>query len=458
MTGTEERLGVLLRAAAPVAEPIELEDVEAAVGRRARARAMAVTIGTVAVVAVGAVALTSLGPWRGAPAPGPAHGTTIPWVDATPEPYVAPDAPRRTTDARPCTVGDLHVDRVRHDGAAGGHRMTSVTLTNVSDSTCLLSGDPDVVAVLDGRPDVRAAPGTYYQGPGPADMARGESSVLTLETTTQCESYARDERPLMRLTLSGRTLDIDDPDGTDVGCGLAVAPFDGPVPPTPGVPDPMANLEVSIDAPGTLSPGRDLVYEVTLTNPTHHEIALDRCPAYVESLEGPRTFTASYVLACPDAIGPLASVRFQMRFAVPEDASRWLALSSQRPPTFPVTLRWALVAPFDVSADVARSLVPATAATARSTVTGTLLRVGGASGSTDEPLAGSVTFTDRVTGAAYTTAAGDHGAFRIALPPGSYDATGTSPTMNDGQDTCRANGPVLVTTGIAGVPVTCQVP
>lgn len=357
MNGAEERLGALLREAAPVAEPIDLEDVEATVGRRARARASAVALVTVAAVAVGGLAIAASGSWRDLSTA--AHGGRIPWVDAAPTTYVAPPRPGRTTEARPCAVGDLHVASVAHDEDPAGRLVTRITLTNVSDDACLLSGTPDVVALLDGSPDVRATPAASAQGPGPADMARGESSVLTFSSTTRCPGYAPDLRPLLRVAVPGGTLDVDDPEGTDVGCGLAVAPFDGPVPAEPGVPDPMAELEASIAARPTLAPGRELVYTVTLTNPTRHEIALDRCPSYVETLEGVTTVTASYALACPDAIGPGASVRFEMRFPVPEETSMWLAASSQSEPTWPVRLGWALDAPFDVSASAQMTLVPA---------------------------------------------------------------------------------------------------
>jgi hypothetical protein len=54
---------------------------------------------------------------------------------------------------------------------------------------------------------------------------------------------------------------------------------------------------------------------------------------------------------------------------------------------------------------------------------------------------------------------GQDGAFTLVLPVGTYTLSGTSPDMNNGQDSCAATSPVTVVKGgTAHADVTCLVP
>ncbi len=391
MTTAEQQLSRLLDAAAPTGIGVDLDDVASTVRRRRRVRETGVAVSTVLATVAAVVAIAVATPRVPAP-PTADLADAVPWTDAPASPYVAPGQAARTTDAPPCTAADLAAtaDVAATAGpqdGVGGRVVHYVDLKNTSASTCLLQGYPQVQAVGDGLPDVEATQGTVVPGAGAADMRPGEVTTLAIETTTECQALASGPVsgpwPRLRLTLpdGGGTVEVDVPDGVDAFCGLATSEFSGPTPTTPAAMDPLASLVATLEVPATLAPAEPLTYVVRLTNPTDEAIALDRCPSYVETLAGTQTTRESYALACGAVgeIGPHASVRFAMRF-VSADARGRLATESDRTPSAPLSIRWAMVAPFDVSAtagltpvDATRTEAPASAVTA----TGVLELVGG---------------------------------------------------------------------------------
>lgn len=91
------------------------------------------------------------------------------------------------------------------------------------------------------------------------------------------------------------------------------------------------------------------------------------------------------------------------------------------------------------------------------TVTGVLRMTGGPAGA-DQPGVSGVVVLRSSRGPEITTTAGSDGTFAVAVPPGSYTVTGTSPQYADGGGTCRATDPVTVSAGArADVDVACQV-
>ncbi|MCB2177143.1 MAG: DUF4232 domain-containing protein [Actinomycetales bacterium] len=471
MTRAEEQLSRLLAAAAPDGTGVAVDDVASMVRRRRQVRETGVAVATVlAAVAtvVGIAVVTPRSP--AAPSPPAVDLTgTVPWSDARATPYVPPEQPSPSADARPCTAADVTATAGESDGA-GGRLVRYIELRNTGSSACLLQGYPQVTAIGDGLPDVEATQGSFFPGTGAADMQPGEVTTLGIETTTECQALVSGAVsgpwPGLRITLpdGGGTVDVEVPEGVDALCGLKTSEFSGPTPTLPAVADPLASLRASLELPATFVPGEPLVYVVRLTNPTDAAIALDRCPSYLETLTGATTHKESHALACAAAggeIGPHLTVAFEMRLAVPADAQTWLALSSHQPPSWPVTVTWSLTAPFDVSATAALTLVDAASTDApTATATGVLELVGGpatTSGTTPRRgTAGTVTFTDDATSTTYSATAASDGTFSLDVPPGTYTVAGT-PT--DWSSPCAQGDPVDVPAGGAsGIDVICSIP
>jgi hypothetical protein len=80
-----------------------------------------------------------------------------------------------------------------------------------------------------------------------------------------------------------------------------------------------------------------------------------------------------------------------------------------------------------------------------SAITGHLVAVGGVQAG-NRPLSGRVEVVGPDATWRDVTVRAD-GAFRIPTPPGTYMLTGTSPLYNSGRAVCRADRPVVVTSG-----------
>lgn len=91
------------------------------------------------------------------------------------------------------------------------------------------------------------------------------------------------------------------------------------------------------------------------------------------------------------------------------------------------------------------------------TVTGSLETVGGPVGNAPRGVEGTVIATDQ-NGQTQSTRVGTSGSFTLHLTAGTYTLTGKSPAYGDGQGTCRADQPVVVTdtAGASDIVVACS--
>ncbi len=234
-----------------------------------------------------------------------------------------------------CTPKDLRATG-GPGGAAGGHTVVRVLLTNHGADGCLLDGYPTVAGV---GPDgslvaLNATDGTYTADPGlPGVIAPGETAAVDLEESWACEKALNGNKPQIWKTVelglpAGGSIRVDAE--VDSICGVAVSRFGVPTrqPPIEVTPSP-SPLTLTLTAPATTHPGDTLAFTVTMTNPTATPYTLEPCPVYMEFLT---TFTGAnndipfateydYQLNCMQApsIGAGASVTFQMALKVPAD-------------------------------------------------------------------------------------------------------------------------------------------
>lgn len=91
-------------------------------------------------------------------------------------------------------------------------------------------------------------------------------------------------------------------------------------------------------------------------------------------------------------------------------------------------------------------------------VRGTLQQVGGPAGTQPKPLSGRITFR-HADGAVATTSVDESGRYAIALDPGDYTITGTSPQFQGGAVDCTTVKPVITLTveDVTVADVLCQV-
>lgn len=220
--------------------------------------------------------------------------------------------------------------------------MTYIRFRNVGNSSCLLSGYPDVTATDPGRPDVAGTHGSFFDYGHAADMpARTGTTLLGLESDTYCgarpggggggETYRHFTVTLrgggaVSLTVPGQ--------GLDLTCGLHVTKFFDPNYPEPQPILPFAPLRATLVLPRAATAGQTLVYEVDLHNPTNSAVGLKPCPAYVEALIGPTPVKQSYALNCTPVatIAAGQTVRFAMKLPIPADT-----------PAGQLRIEWALI-------------------------------------------------------------------------------------------------------------------
>jgi hypothetical protein len=251
------------------------------------------------------------------------HAPTAPPVPSTP----APPAPR-PTDARACRADDIAA-RFQSRNGAGGHEIFYVRFPNVSESTCVLFGYPQVTATEPGQPEVGATDGSFFQLGDPANMAPGGNTLLGLETDTNCAARpgGGGGGPLYHhfdIALpAGGTVGLDQPDGLDLTCGLHLTRFWVPRAEHPEPPDSLTELTASLEMPATVAADAVLVYVVALTNPTEHPITLDPCPAYIQADSSPTPVKDIEALNCAPVrtLAAGATTRFEMHLQMPGDTA-----------------------------------------------------------------------------------------------------------------------------------------
>jgi hypothetical protein len=288
--------------------------------------------------------------------------SAVPWIHAPTEPAPPPTPtppPPRPTDARPCTADDVAA-RFDLSNGAGGHVVIDVRFRNVSESTCVLKGYPQVTATEPGLPGVVGTDGSFFPSDGTANIATGEAAFLGLETDTYCAARpgGGGGGPLyhhVEIVLpGGGTVALDRPDGFDVTCGLHLTNFFVPQPEQPEPRSPLGELTASLETPATVDAGDTLIYVVDLTNPTDQPVALSPCPAYIQSAPSPTPFKDIEALNCT-TVGSIAAhdtVRFEMHMQIPGDT-----------PAETLRISWSLLGP-DASAHASALINVAAASTA----------------------------------------------------------------------------------------------
>jgi hypothetical protein len=265
----------------------------------------------------------------------------------------APTNPSTVAHASPCTAADLTA-APGSSGAAAGHTVQWIQLTNTGTTACLLTGYAQVTATEPGLPDLTAVDGSYFETSGAGTAQPGESGTVGVSTDSVCPRPLGPTTVYHHLDLAlpgGGTVSVDLPDGFDAACGLRVTTLTGPAPTAPTQPaDPLASLRVALDTPATVAAGNTLVYVAAVSNPTAEAISLDRCPSYLQQASGVADLKEDYELNCGPVgqIAAHATVRFEMRLAVPADA-----LSGE------LDLTWSLAMPDAPTAKTAVTVSPA---------------------------------------------------------------------------------------------------
>jgi hypothetical protein len=101
--------------------------------------------------------------------------------------------------------------------------------------------------------------------------------------------------------------------------------------------------------------------------------------------------------------------------------------------------RWIFVAAMIVS----MVLTGCSSGSAKGTITGSLMAVGGPVGNAAQPLPGTVVLMNS-SGRSTTMTVSDDGIFEVHVAAGSYSLSGSSPLFGDGRYDCLADGPVQV--------------
>ena len=227
--------------------------------------------------------------------------------------------------------------------------MTYIRFRNVGNSTCLVTGYPDVTATEPGRPDVVGSRGSFFPSGHPANMPPGTgTTLLGLESDTYCAARpggggGGDDYRYFIVTLpGGGTLSLTLPgNGLDLTCGLHLTQFFDPSYPQPQPVYPLAALTATLVLAQAAHAGQTLDYEVDLRNPTTKSIGLEPCPAYVEAASSPTPVKKSYALNCAPvaAIAAGQTVRFAMQLPLPRthlpghcrSGGAWLLQTSPQP-------------------------------------------------------------------------------------------------------------------------------
>ena len=274
----------------------------------------------------------------------------VPWSPIPPGVPATTVAPTTTTTtlapAPPCTASGLRA-KSGQGGAAAGNLASPIVVTNVSRSTCRLSGYPDLVGITkSGALHALAATHASMFGPlAPADLRPGKSGRLVIGTTDGCP--ALNAPPAVAAANSvGHRFDgveviLSDGHGIlrvdhvvfNAACGISETAL-GVVPAMPSPPaGSLATLTATAHIPKQIRSGREMEYTVTLANPTRTSVELHPCPTYEEALyfyaRGGKTdhVTRSYTLDCATvpAITAGASATFAMKIEIPPVTLRTVA-------------------------------------------------------------------------------------------------------------------------------------
>jgi hypothetical protein len=259
----------------------------------------------------------------------------VAWVDRLAPPYTAPQP---TPLPYPTAAPACRVDQVRATGATSGVATGNVderlTFTNISRTSCLLSGFPTVSALAPSGQRLRlrhvtpSPQGTFFGLLVPALISPGHHVYLDLATEDVTCTLGR---PFVYRDLTFRL-----PNGTRLIThtrltrlcgGWQISRFGLPerttatAPPSPGSLD---TLRVTIAVPSLAQAGGTLRYLVTITNPTDTLVRLEPCPSYTEWFYLPakpidRHRSPAFLLNCDavDRIRPGEHVRYEMRLRIP---------------------------------------------------------------------------------------------------------------------------------------------
>jgi hypothetical protein len=289
-----------------------------------------ITFRTAAALAAGLIAgCGSLAPGIATPRT-PITPGVVAWVDqpAIQVPFVL-QSPPHSIGARPCRAADLGVSHGEL-GDATGNTNVQVSLTNHSGTVCWLDGYPTIARVAaDGTvTPLPARHGTFSGNPGPsANIKPGQMAAVNISGRNDCMLALDGEHhvyPELLIGLpGGGTVGVYGT-GFDAICGVSVSQFGVPADrPRGPAPSP---LTARITAGLTARAGADLVYLVTLTNPTAQPFRLRPCPSYAEFLGGligpgaPRSYLVRYYyLNCGtvQAVPAHGSVTYQMKLPLP---------------------------------------------------------------------------------------------------------------------------------------------
>lgn len=141
----------------------------------------------------------------------------------TTQPATSPPPECRATQLTPSSGGK--------DGAAG-HLLSYVTLTNTSDSQCLLDGYPRVAGIEASGMQIAGTDGSFFPIPQrPVLLAPGRTATFGLETDTYCAASpagaGRPEGLTKRFTLTtsaSATIELNIT-SVDLTCGLHLTPY-----------------------------------------------------------------------------------------------------------------------------------------------------------------------------------------------------------------------------------------
>jgi hypothetical protein len=263
------------------------------------------------------------------------RGGFVAWVDRPAPPYTTPQP---TPLPYPTAAPACRVDQVRASGAtagvATGHVNERLTFTNISRTSCVLTGFPTVSALAPSGRRLRlrtvtpSPRGTFFGLLVPALISPGHHVYLDLATE---DVTCRLGHPFVYRDLTFRL-----PNGrrlmthtrlTRLCGGWQISRFGLParttatVPPSPGSLD---ALRVAIAVPPSARAGATLRYFVTITNPTDVAVRLEPCPGYTEWFYLPAKPIdhhrgAAFFLNCDalDRIAPGEHVRYEMRLRLP---------------------------------------------------------------------------------------------------------------------------------------------
>ncbi len=161
----------------------------------------------------------------------------------------------------------------------------------------------------------------------PAALSPGQQAEFVLAASDMCAKPRTDFRAIRFRVASGPWMSVTVPDHGTIGlpCARWFSAFGLPTQhANPARANPLHVLKVTSSMPATVAVGAPVHFEVTLTNPTDHAVALAPCPTYTEFLApagtNPHVRQRSYRLNCAGAGGripPHSKVVFAMRARAP---------------------------------------------------------------------------------------------------------------------------------------------